>query len=163
MKKSGSKQKSANMKQLQLQLDELETKWKRALADYQNLEKRIVKDQDSFVRFANAALIDKLLAVLDGLEQAVVHLQDQGLNLVFEQFKAVLAAEDVKEISALNQVFDPQTMDCVELVDGPKDKVVSVSQKGYWLKDKVIRPAKVKVGAVFAAKVGQDKEGKKHE
>jgi len=146
-KSINKKKKPATIKQLQLQLDELEIKWKRALADYQNLEKRVVKDRVSFVQFANAALIDKLLAVLDGLEQAAVHLKDQGLNLVVEQLKAVLTTEEVKEIKVLNQMFDPQTMDCVELVAGPTNKVISVSQKGYWLKDKVIRPAKVKVGA----------------
>ncbi|MBU0618943.1 nucleotide exchange factor GrpE [Patescibacteria group bacterium] len=146
MNKLIKKKKPVTIKQLQLQLNELETKWKRALADYQNLEKRVVKDRVSFVQFANAALIDKLLAVLDGLEQAANHLKDQGLNLMVEQFKAVLAIEEVKEIKVLNQMFDPQTMDCVELVAGPANKVISVSQKGYWLKDKVIRPAKVKVG-----------------
>lgn len=125
---------------------DLEEKWKRALADYRNLEKRIEKEKEEFVKFANAGLIDKLLSVLDSLEKASEHLKDKGLSLALDQFKAVLQSEGVKEIEAQGKKFNPELMDAVEMVKGPKDKVMEVVLKGYLLNNKVLRPAKVKVG-----------------
>lgn len=132
--------------QLKDRVAELEEKWKRALADYCNLEKRVVKEQSHVVKFANAALIDKLLSVLDGLEKAAEHLDDQGLDLTLNQFKSVLETEGVKKLEVKGKRFDPETMDCVELVAGDKEKVIEVVQSGYFLNEKLIRPAKVKVG-----------------
>ena len=132
--------------QLKNKLADLEEKWKRALADYCNLEKRVNKQQQNTIKFANAALIDKLLGVLDGLEKSTVCLKDRGLDIVVDQFKSVLTSEGVKKIKVQGKQFDPQTMDCVELVSGDKEKVIEVVEPGYFLGEKVIRPAKVKVG-----------------
>jgi len=63
-----------------------------------------------------------------------------------DQFKQALVAEGVMEVVALGEPFDPVTMECVEQADGPKDQVVEVVSNGYKLGDRVIRPAKVKVG-----------------
>ncbi len=128
------------------QLKQLEDKYVRALADYQNLEKRIQSQQSEFIRFASATLIDKLLPVLDDLERAQSSLKDKGLNLVVDQFKKTLKSEGVEEIKALNQTFDPTTMDAQELVKGPKNRVIKITIKGYTLNGKVLRPAKVHVG-----------------
>ena len=75
--------------QLQEQVAELEGKWKRALADYQNLEKRVAAEKAQFVKIANALLIEKLLTVVDNLERAVEHLQDKGLSLVMTQLNDI--------------------------------------------------------------------------
>ncbi len=139
--------------QLLDRIQDLENQWKRAVADYHNLEKRVHDQQVDFVKFANAALIDKLLAVLDDLERAAEHLQDSGLNLVVNHFTAVLTTEGVAEIKALHTPFDPTTMDAAEMVKGPANQVVAVVAKGYTLNGKVIRPAKVKVGHNEAASV----------
>lgn len=88
----------------------------------------------------------KLLPVVDALEAASTHLKDQGLGLALQQLKTVLDEEGVKEMSLINQPFDPKTAECVEIIPGKKDQVVSVTQKGYLLNDKVLRPARVKVG-----------------
>jgi molecular chaperone GrpE len=134
------------LEQLQDQAKSLTEKWKRALADYQNLEKRVEKEKQEFVKYSTASLIDKLLEVLDDLERAEKHLQDKGLSLALEQFRSILEAEGVEEIEALDKEFNPETMDCSEMVAGEKNKVIEVIQKGYYLNDKVLRPAKVKVG-----------------
>ncbi len=134
------------LKRLKEEVKDLENKWKRALADYQNLEKRVAKDREDFVCYANARLIDKLLSVLDDLERAEKHLKNKGLTLAVGQFKSVLETERVKEIKAIGEKFDAEMMDCVEMAEGPKNIVVEVVEKGYKLNDKVIRPAKVKVG-----------------
>lgn len=132
--------------QLKKRITDLESKWKRALADYLNLEKRVKKEKAAFVRLANAALLDKLLPILDSLEKCEQHLQDKGLTFSLKQFKTVLAGEEVEEIEVEGQNFDPETMDAVEVVAGPKNKVVEVVLKGYKLSGQVLRPAKVKVG-----------------
>lgn len=124
----------------------LEEKWKRALADYQNLEKRVEKEKEEFAKFANARLIDKLLNVQDSLERAVEHLKDKGLKLILDQFKSALESEGLSEIKAMGEKFNPETMDAVKMGEGPKNKVVEVILKGYALNNRVLRPAKVKVG-----------------
>ena len=98
------------------------------------------------MRLANASLIDKLLGVLDDLERATNHIKDHGLKLILNQFKSVLETEGVQQIQAKGEEFNPETMDCVDMVPGPKNKVVKVLLKGYKLNDHVIRPAKVQVG-----------------
>jgi len=119
---------------------------KRVLADYQNLKKRVEKDKFEYAKFATSSLIDKLLSVLDDFERADQHLKDKGLSLALDQFNSVLQSEGVKEIEVLNQNFDPQTADCVELIKGKKNKIIEIIKKGYYLHDKVLRPAQVKVG-----------------
>ncbi len=124
----------------------LEEQLARALADYRNLESRIHKEAAQFRERLSWSLIDKLLAVLDDLERAERHLQDRGLTMAVEQFKKVLASEGVERIETDGQEFDPEKMDCVAVVAGPKNKVVATLQPGYTVNGKVIRPAKVKVG-----------------
>ena len=124
---------------------EVEDKWKRALADYHNLEKRIVKEKESFVRFSNAQLWGKLLPIIDDLEAAEKHLKDQGLTLTLNKLKEVLKSEEVLEIKAIGEDFNPHLMEAVEVVEGSKNKVVEVLSKGYLFKSKVLRHAKVSV------------------
>jgi len=133
-------------KQLKSQIEDLTEKWKRALADYANLEKRVQLEKQEFVKFSNASLLDKLLAVLDDLERAEAHLKNKGLTLTVNQLRMVLKTEGVKEIKANRAKFDPEKMDCIEMVKGVKNQVVEVVQKGYLLNNKVLRPAQVRVG-----------------
>jgi len=145
---TGNKKKSVSEKKIA----ELEDKWKRALADYHNLEKRIVKEKESFVRFSNAQLWGKLLPIIDDLELGERHLNDQGLSLTLNKLKEVLKSEGVLEIEVQDKDFNPELMEAMEMVEGPKNKVMEVLNKGYLLGEKVLRPAKVKVGN------GQEKE-----
>ncbi len=146
VKKKTDKRKSISQEELTNRIKELEENWKRALADYQNLEKRIKQEKEIFVRLATASVIDKTLGVLDDLDRANQHLKDEGLNLVVKRFKDVLESEGVKEINVEGREFDPKTMECVEMVAGPNNRIISVVQKGYTLNDQLIRPVKVKVG-----------------
>jgi molecular chaperone GrpE len=133
-------------KRTEKKLEELENRLKRVLADYANLEKRIIREKEEFVKQANAQLLDKLLTVLDDLELCEKHLKDKGITLVCARFQEALASEGVQEIKTQGEKFDPETMDAVEIVPGSRNKVVNVVLKGYKLNDKVLRPAKVKVG-----------------
>lgn len=125
---------------------ELENNWKRALADYKNLERRTAEDREAFINFANETLIRSLLPIVDHMEMLLAHFPDESLKMILKDFHQTLMAEGVLEIETLNKDFDENTMDAVEMVEGEKNKVVEVLVKGYFLKNKLLRPARVKVG-----------------
>jgi len=135
------------MAKISKKIIDLENKWKRALADYDNLRKRVEKEREDFIKFSSAQLLDKLLPVLDSLEKCGERLEGKGLRLLKEQFRKILESEGLKEIEAEGKIFDPLTMDAVEMGPGEKNKVVGVIMKGYELNGRVLRPAKVRVGA----------------
>ncbi len=141
-----SKQKSQSN---QHQVQQLKEKLARALADYQNLEKRFRQESTEIIKFSNRQLLTKLLDFKDNLERAASVIQDKGLDLVLEQLNQLLTQEHVQEISALNQPFDPNLMEAEEVVEGEKDKVIAVVRKGYLLHGRLLRPAKVKVGSGY--------------
>jgi len=128
-------------------ITDLENKWKRALADYDNLRKRLEKEREDFIKFSSARLLDKLLPVLDSLENCRGRLEGEGLRLLLKQFREILESEGLKEIEAEGKMFDPVRMDAVEMGSGEKNKVTGVIMKGYELNGRVLRPAKVRVGA----------------
>ena len=134
------------MEGLNLKLADLENKWKRALADYANLEKRVENAKQDWIKLANEQLLKKLLPIVDDLERCEKHLKDQGLSITLNKLKEILKNEGIEEIKAQGEEFNPHFMDAVETVEGPKNKVVEVVGKGYLLEDKVLRIAKVKVG-----------------
>lgn len=137
----------------------LDDKFRRALADYQNQEKRHQAQKTALAKFANEALLDKILPVLDDLERARAHLQDAGLGHVLKTFHQILASEGLSIIESDQADFDPATMDCAEVVAGPKNKVVKTVSKGYRLFDKVLRPAKVEVGDGSPTEIPSTPEG----
>lgn len=126
--------------------EELENQLRRALADYQNLERRVGEERRLFSTLSSALLIEKFLPVLDNLESAQKHLNDQGLEIVIRQFKDILASESVEEIEAVGSQFDPNLHEAAEVQAGQNDNTVaSVLAKGYKIGDKVLRPARVVV------------------
>jgi len=125
---------------------EFEGNWKRALADYQNLQKRVAEEKEAIVKYSNSTLILRILPILDNLELMSKHNEDEGLRMTIEEFKKVLVEEGLEEIEVEDAEFDAEKMDAVEAVDGEPGKVVTVIQKGYMYKSKVLRPARVKVG-----------------
>lgn len=124
-------------------LDELRL---RALADYQNLERRTEEEKKDFAQYANSELILKILPGLDSLEKAQVHLKDPGLELAIKQLKDGLREAGVAETNSLGVKFDPRDMECLELVEGDEGLVTEEVRKGYKLGEKVIRTAMVRVG-----------------
>jgi molecular chaperone GrpE len=128
-------------------LEELENKWKRALADYQNLEKRVEAERVNYIKLANSQLIIRLLSVADDLERAANHIKDSGIDMILKQLTKTLKDEGVEEIKTQGEKFDPEKMEAIEIVDGDKDKVIAVERKGYVLNGMILRPAAVKVGS----------------
>jgi len=146
LKKAKKKEESVSTKALVEKVAQMEEQWKRALADYENLRKRVAKEKDETVRFANEMLIDKILFVFDNLERACEHLHDKGLAMVRDDFWQVLSSEGVKRIETEGKKFDPELMDAVAVVEGKKNIVQEEVLPGYLYRGKCIRPAKVKVG-----------------
>lgn len=131
---------------LKKQLEETTNNWKRALADYQNLEKRTREEKEEFGKYANRELILQLLPVLDTFEKLEAHLKDQSLSLAIKQFQDILARDGLERLGVLGKDFNPGEMECVEVVEGDEEnKVVGEIRAGYRLKGKVIRVAQVKV------------------
>lgn len=140
---------------------ELEDQLKRALADYQNLERRVEQERKLLSQLSAALLIEKLLPVLDNLENAQKHLADEGLEIVIKQLKDVLTSEGIAEIQAEGRQFDPKLHEATEVTEGENDNVVvKVTRKGYKINDKVIRAAQV---VVERKKVDQEAEEKAKE
>jgi molecular chaperone GrpE len=133
--------------ELQNKVAELDNSWKRALADYRNLQKRTEEEKESLVSFISGMLLKRVLPVLDNLEMLEKHVDDQGLKLITKDFRQVLTEEGVTEIEAAGKDYDAETMEAIEMVPGEKNKIVEVLNKGYMLKNKLLRPARVKVGS----------------
>ena len=134
------------IKQLEERALELENNWKRAAADYRNLERRMVEEQETFLSFANATLLRQLLPIVDAFELATEHLKDEGLDLAFKKMQTFLADMGVITVKTDDALFDVATMEAVEMVPGEKNEVVKVCEKGYMLGDKLLRASKVNVG-----------------
>lgn len=151
-KKNIIKKKTGN-KNLENQIASLEESLKRALADYQNLERRVLNERSELVKYANQELLKRLIPSFDNLYLAEKYIQDEGIRLTVQKLTENLEEIGVKRIRVENEKFDPNTMECIEVVDGdPKvasgqeNMVVEEVRPGFMLFDKVIRPAAVKVG-----------------
>lgn len=125
---------------------DLADKLARSLADYSNLEKRIESQRQLFVTLATTSIITKMIEILDDLNLAQSHLGDPGLQMAINKFINVLKSEGLEEIEAEGKEFDPQFMDCIQVVEGPKNQIISIKKQGYMLNGHVVRPTQVAVG-----------------
>lgn len=137
----------------------LESSLARALADYANLERRFSEQSSSVIKFATSSLVTKLLDIRDNLALASAHVKDQSITMVLSSLDKLLTDEGVVEIKT-DGLFDPHTMECQELGEGEKDKVVQVVRRGYSLHDRVLRTARVIVGSGVRATTSQEAQPK---
>ncbi len=139
----------AQINALETQVKDTDHAYRLALADYQNLQKRTRKEQETFAKMSTGMLIQELLVPLDHLGMTADHIKDPALGMVIKQFNQVLEKEGLTEIEALNKPFNPITMEAIGVIEGEKDIVMRVQQKGYMLNGTLLRPAKVEVGQGF--------------
>ena len=136
----------------------LQEKVLRITAEMQNMRRRTEEEKMNIRKFEGEELIKKLLPIVDNFERAIgmddANLEDEvskflsGFKMIYGNLSATLQSYEVVAIDALNQPFDPNTMEAVmtEEVEGVEpNMVVDVLQKGYTYKGKVIRHAMVKV------------------
>lgn len=139
-------------------LAEMQDRYLRLSAEFDNYRKRTLKEKIDLTKTAAESVLLNLLPVVDDFERGV-KLMDmakdctamkEGLDLIYSKFKSFLNQNGVKEIEAINKEFDVDLHDAVTKVPAAekamKGKVVDVLEKGYMLNDKVIRFSKVVVG-----------------
>lgn len=131
---------------LEKKLEESDGKYKRALADYQNLEKRVRTERSQWIKAANKELLLRILSVLDTMLLAQKHSDDKTLHIATQQFLDVLKSEGVKKIETSGQKFDPKHMECITVIEGKDGEVIEELRPGFMLHDTVLRPAHVSVG-----------------
>ena len=141
-------------KKLRDEIDTLNDQYKRLQAEYANYRRRTQEEKETIGIFANEKMLSELIPVIDSMERALDACTDKedtmfkGVELVYKQLKDMITKFGVEEISRQGQIFDPSLEQAlvVDSVDEYEDDVVlEVLLKGYKLKDRVIRPASVKI------------------
>lgn len=131
--------------------EDAEERYKRALADYQNLLRQNAEDRKGLVKYANENLIIEIIPVYDNLKMSLAHIDEKtenngwliGIKHVIRQFKTTLEKAGIEEIKTVGEKFDHNSM---EAVGGQGETVVEEIRPGYKLNGKVIVPARVVVG-----------------
>lgn len=147
----------SEVEKLKLQIDKLNDRYLRQAAEFDNYRRRTAKERVELIQTAGRDVITDLLEVLDDSERAEkqmdasseVQPMKEGIQLIFNKLRNILAARGLKPIEALNKDFNVDLHEAVSEVDAGaemKGKVVAEIQKGYYLNDRIIRYAKVVVG-----------------
>jgi len=137
----------------QQELDELNDRYKRVLAEFENYKKRSGKERETLYNSIVSDIVEVFLPVVDNLENALkIETQDveykKGIELVLKQFKDILKTKGVEEIPALGETFDPALHEAVSSVQDPEknaQEIVQEYRKGYKIGSKVIRHSMVVV------------------
>ena len=145
---------AGELQKLRSERDTLLDRLARLQAEFENARKRATREQQEFRDFATADAIKALLPALDSFERALQAPTNQlnefrgGVELIYKQLQDALAKLGVRAIPAKGEHFDPHVHEAIEMVettDVPDHQVVDELQRGYKLKDRLLRPAMVKV------------------
>lgn len=157
-KKGATGTHNKEVEELGNKLIELNDKYLRLSAEFDNYRKRTLKEKMELTRTGGEKVLANLLPVVDNLERALQSVRQAadieaiklGIELIHQNFVEFLKQNGVQEIECLNQEFDSDIHDAITKIPAPepelKGKVVDVIQKGYYLHDRVIRYARVVVG-----------------
>jgi molecular chaperone GrpE len=143
----------------------------RQVAELENFKRRINREKDEAIRFANETLVKDLLPVMDNLERAVAHAKGggngrplvEGVEMVLRGLFDALAKHGVVQISAIGQPFDPEKHEAMAQVESATyqpNTVVDEYHKGYLLRDRLLRPSAVSVAKTPES---QEKKNDNHE
>jgi molecular chaperone GrpE len=142
----------------QKQVNELQDRYMRLMAEFDNYRKRTLKERMELLKSAGEDILVNILPVVDDFErglQAMERTNDvdalkQGVGLIYNKFREFLSQRGIKEIDAINQDFNVDLHEAITKIPAPeenlKGKVIDVLSKGYIMNEKVIRFAKVVVG-----------------
>jgi molecular chaperone GrpE len=141
------------LQKVKAERDSLLDRLARAQAEFENARRRAAKEQQDFRDFAMADAIKSLLPVVDNFERALQSKSETadfraGVELIYKQLRDVLAKLGVQAISAKGQQFDPHIHEAIEMVetaDVADHEVLEEWQRGYKYKDRLLRPAMVRV------------------
>lgn len=150
-------QADVDVAKLQQERDDFEDKYLRAAAEINNMNKRFNKERGDLLKYDGQKLATAVLPVLDNLDRALssdvsadgADALKKGVEMVYNHLEAALKDNAVEEIETADTKFDPTIHQAVQTVPAdaahPKDTVVQILQKGYKMKDRVLRPAMVVV------------------
>lgn len=146
------------IQELETKLEEISQKNLRLQADYDNFRRRSREEQAASLKYKSQSLLEQLLPALDNFERALkteatneqTKTLIQGMEMVYRQLADALKQEGLTEVPTVGEKFDPNMHQAVMQVEDSEyesNTVIEELQKGYMLKDRVIRPAMVKVNA----------------
>lgn len=150
-------QPQSEAEQLTAKIAELNDKYVRLAAEYDNYRKRTMKEKVDLIKGAGSDILVGLLPVMDDFERALTHMNDatdvtslkEGVDIIYKKFSEFLNKKGVSEIPAKGEAFDADLHEAVTTIPAPSDelkgKVFDCVEKGYRMGDKVIRFAKVVV------------------
>jgi molecular chaperone GrpE len=146
-------QSASEVEKLRAERDSLLDRLARMQADFENARKRAAKEQQEYRDYALVDTIKTLIPVLDSFDRALKTSPEKsefhvGVELIHKQLQDALAKIGVREISAKGEQFDPRFHEAIEMVDtddAEDHQVLEELQRGYKLKDRLLRPAMVKV------------------
>jgi molecular chaperone GrpE len=142
---------------LEQETADLKDKLLRKQADFENFRKRMIREREDAARYANAALLTDIIGLIDDFERALRAAEEskdfptllQGIGMIEKQFVEMLESRwGLKRFASVGEGFDPNRHEAVLRVEGPADAkptVVEDYQRGYYLHERVLRPARVKV------------------
>ncbi len=135
--------------------EEGDARYLRLAADFQNYKKRVEREKSEIYSYANEKIALDIIEVMDNFERALEHSEEcadkqfaEGVEMIYKQLKGVLDKNNIVEIKAEGEDFDPNFHNAVISEENPdfeSGKVIQALQKGYTLNDKVIRPSMVRV------------------
>lgn len=135
--------------------EEIQSRMLRVQAEFDNFKKRSQKEKEAALKYKSEDLVNDLLPAIDNFERALQVEVDEaaasfveGISMVYNQLKEALKSQGVEEIASVGHAFDPNLHHAVMQVEDEEaesNTVIEELQKGYMLKDRVIRPAMVKV------------------
>jgi molecular chaperone GrpE len=150
---------AAGTDKVEAELAEMKDKYLRLFAEFDNYKRRTSKERMDLLKTANQEMVVALLPVVDDFErarQAMQTAQDvnsvkEGVDLIFNKLTSILQQKGLKPMEAVGSTFDPDLHEAITQIPAPeeslKGKVIDEVEKGYLLNDKVIRFAKVVIGA----------------
>ena len=144
------------LKRLQGLADEFQGRALRVQADFDNFRRRTLKEKEELAQYATSKLVTELLPVMDNFERALATAPatpefeafTKGVNMIFRQLEGILKNEGLTAMETVAQPFNPEYHQAIMQVESEEYEegiVTEEVQKGYLLKDKVLRPAMVKV------------------
>ncbi len=143
------------LKEKEEELESLQDRYMRLAAEFDNYKKRLEREKEEFLRFANESLIKELLPVIDNLERALSHSEDsdveslvKGIEMTLKDFLRCLNRYGVSPIECIDKPFDPNLHQAIvqkEALDKEPNTVVEEMQKGYLMNDRLLRPSMVAV------------------
>lgn len=137
------------LEKVKVELEDHTDTLKRLQAEFENYMKRVEKEREMMKSCASESVVSKLLNIMDDFDRAIKAMKEDktGIMMIFKNLQKVLEEEGVRPIEATGKRFDPYKHEVILKVESeePEDTVVEELQKGYMLKDKVIRTSKVKI------------------